>query len=1316
MSVENYIKSGKLNDKLLWVGSDLPRHDLATIMATLIYLRWSDFMEAEHEAMAAFDGIDYQPVLPAAYHWRSWHAFAPKELQGFFSNQLLPALEKLNSSHHNSLSTYLIRIAPIVKKIASMSPSAWHPHLTWLADQPFETQSDRRALLDIFDAIIDVSVNRFRGKYAYLITPATSIELLVNLAAPSHGQRVYDPCFGFAGLLTRAYDYVLEQNNGGLFCNYSSLLSIAGVERVSDAFVIGLARLVLSGVDEPQLELGNSLLRSHSENMQNGFDLVLANPPIGMRVDPDGLDHYPIRTRDASSLFIQHALAQLRPDGRALIIVPDGLLFKRSEMYLRRMLVEKHTVEAVMSLPAGTFIPYTGIKTSILIIRRGGKTERIRMLDAEPYFNKHKGKIEVVIRSKQINALVQQFRSKEPAEHSWDVEAEELKKFDYDLTPKRRDLSALTGVLDSIPHEVQILKLGDFCKVMAGRSMPSENLLDYAPFLTDLAEQVLQPGKDKSIPEKDKLKHQDVPYVRIKDIQHGYASKASSWLTPEAASGVDPKWKLKSGDILISKSGSIGKVGLVRNGAVGAIAASGLVILRVDQDLIDPHFLLAYLESNECKKWFDAHARGATIKQISKNIFEELPVPVPPLQIQQNVTRRYVESKVNALNYLVQILTRGEQDPVADWLDRIEPELLRHDELMEDPLDLSFQSGLASRVSEIHNQMADETDSGNLLKPWFTSFASVASSLQGIDTIPPGPGLLSVLQESIRALDYSFSQIKGKLPTEEQARNVTSLLISQLQLACDTMFERVELYINSSTTELRAGETSEISITVENQGFLPLRNLTISTKPDWGSKQIAYLEEGKPKIIDLNGPNHKELDNIKLTIHWNAKLLDGRQVEGSREIVFEVIDSVSGVREEVQLFSGSPYVCGDPVKPERSDVFFGRDELLDQIRRQVMQSGNVVLLEGNRRSGKSSILWHLEGSGAIPGWLGVYCSLQGTEGSRYGAGISTAEIFRKMAKDIIKSLQKLGRSTPLPDGTVLAPGKKARRFNDILQKGISENSPFTDFCDYIEIVLEFLSRDKMGLLLMLDEFDEIQEGIDSGITSPQVPENIRFLIHEYSKFSVILAGTLRLRRLREEYWSALFGLSGFKQRVTSLPSEAAKKLVTSPVQGFFKYSREALERTIYLTAGQPFLLQCLCNRIWDMAAQLKTKSITLDIVDKAGKALVQDNEHFATLWDDVRYERRRLILSICCKEQADRDYVRLGTIHEQLISYGIEIDDETLISDLEFLRELEVIQLTGQSEGGHYNLSIPLMGTWIETQQDFAAIKRKARLETEDQL
>jgi type I restriction enzyme M protein len=66
-----------------------------------------------------------------------------------------------------------------------------------------------------------------------------------------------------------------------------------------------------------------------------------------------------------------------------------------------------------------------------------------------------------------------------------------------------------------------------------------------------------------------------------------------------------------------------------------------------------------------------------------------------------------------------------------------------------------------------------------------------------------------------------------------------------------------------------------------------------------------------------------------------------------------------------------------------------------------------------------------------------------------------------------------------------------------------------------------------------------------------------------------------------------------------------------------------------------------------------------------------------------------------------------------LVSHGIELDDETLIADLEFLRDLELIELVGESSGGHYILAIPLMGAWIERHQDFAAIKSRARAETE---
>jgi type I restriction enzyme M protein len=83
---------------------------------------------------------------------------------------------------------------------------------------------------------------------------------------------------------------------------------------------------------------------------------------------------------------------------------------------------------------------------------------------------------------------------------------------------------------------------------------------------------------------------------------------------------------------------------------------------------------------------------------------------------------------------------------------------------------------------------------------------------------------------------------------------------------------------------------------------------------------------------------------------------DGQQVEVESEVAFDLFtpEVIEGV--DVPRFGGSPYVYGDPVRPESNDVFFGREELLDQIRRQIIHTGNVFLLEGIRRAGKSSIL------------------------------------------------------------------------------------------------------------------------------------------------------------------------------------------------------------------------------------------------------------------------------------------------------------------------------------------------------------------------
>jgi len=1320
--------------------------------SALIYLRWAGFQEAEQEAIAAFDDTDYNPVLPSFLHWRSWYNLPPQEMKELFAGRLPHALEGFNNSRHISLATHLHRIAPAVKDLGRISPRSLEALIRWLADQPFETPGDRRALLDVFDSVLDKTLDKQSGEFR---TPVSICRFLVELAAPATGDRIYDPCFGSAGLLTAAYDYVLRNEKEHFSRGGAPLLTVSGVERNPSAYVIGLTRLALAGIGEPQLELGNSLERTPSNNLQrDGFDVVLCNPPWGMRVNSAGLDYYPVRTTDATALFIQHAISQLRPEGRAVIVVPQGFLFRGGpEQHLRQLLLDKHTVDAVVALPESAFMPYTSVRGNILVLRRGGPTTRIRMAEAEPFFERGKGHQPATMRSDKTEEFVQKLRAPEPSEYCWDVDAESLAKVGWDFSPRRRDHSGLSEVLDSLRAKLNVVALKECSQISIGRAFKNEQRVDTMGLIEILKAlppkrasieilKALPPKNEKTLdtplPDtntreeaspldgdiKDAQK-QSVPdvslinYIQIWNLKDKKKDETSarhslgrrSWLSAEAAATVDPKWKLRVGDVLLCKSGSIGKADIVRDGEIAAIASERLFVLRPDQDRLDPDFLLAYLKCSVCRAWLVDHARGEWVRHLAKQVIDTLPVPLPPLEIQQRVAAEHREHDVDALEFLVQLLIGGVKEHIAAWIEKISVVLPTDTDAISDPLDLSIVDRVATEVRYIRNEAAHGRHGDSSLSQWILRFGEAVSSLCGIHTVPRGPGLLSVLQESARGLRDAVQAIKGYQPNEAKARNLTGLLTSWLDMACASLLDDVKLVLGTDIGSMPVGEVVDISLEVHNQGTLPVRDLHITTTPDWGSGEFGYLAENATALIHLSGVSPKIPGAFSLTTTWSALKLNGQQIAGSREIPLQVHEAADKGNAGQPDFGGSPYICGDPVRPERNDVFFGRDDLLDQIRRQVVQSGNVVLLEGNRRSGKTSILWHLEGPNAVPGWLGIYCSLQGAQGSRDGVGVPTVEVFRELAISIATSLHALGGVTPLPNGIVLQPGRKlgiARACRD----GISDASSFSDFRNYAETALERLAERNIGLLLMLDEFDKLQEGIDSGVTSPQVPENIRFLVQSYPRFSAILTGSRRLKRLREEYWSSLFGL-GIRFGVTTLSDEAARRLVTEPVKGRLNYSQEAVERAISITAGQPFLLQCLCNRVFDLAAQLKTRTITLDFVEKAGDVLVENNEHFASMWDYARSDRRRFILALCHREAESPDPFRLGVIQERLVSHGIELDDETLIADLEFLRDLELIELVGESSGGHYILAIPLMGAWIERHQDFAAIKSRARAETE---
>lgn len=155
----------------------------------------------------------------------------------------------------------------------------------------------------------------------------------------------------------------------------------------------------------------------------DGFDFVLANPPFSGKLDKDRIvDDVKVGTTTATEiLFIKHMMDSLRPGGRCGVIVPEGVLFGSTGAHkeLRRQLVENNTVEAVLSLPGGVFQPYSGVKTSVLVFRQGGRTERVMFLHADADGYKLDAQHDTPIAADDLPGLVAAFNSREDLWEDW---------------------------------------------------------------------------------------------------------------------------------------------------------------------------------------------------------------------------------------------------------------------------------------------------------------------------------------------------------------------------------------------------------------------------------------------------------------------------------------------------------------------------------------------------------------------------------------------------------------------------------------------------------------------------------------------------------------------------------------------------------------------------------------------------------------------------------------------------------------------------------------------------------------------------------
>ncbi|WP_415763209.1 N-6 DNA methylase [Pseudomonas sp. CP4] len=226
---------------------------------------------------------------------------------------------------------------------------------------------------DAFEYLL--SVLGSQGDAGQFRTPRHIIDFIVEVIKPLKHDRIIDPACGTAGFLISAWKHILETNQkdrpGDLLTpDERNKLStnIRGYDISPDMVRLSLVNLYLHGFPNPQIDEYDTLT---SEERWNEYaDVILANPPF---MSPKGgikpHKRFTIQATRSEVLFVDYIAEHLSPNGRAGIIVPEGIIFQSGTAYknLREMLVKKSLV-AVISLPAGVFNPYSGVKTSILIL------------------------------------------------------------------------------------------------------------------------------------------------------------------------------------------------------------------------------------------------------------------------------------------------------------------------------------------------------------------------------------------------------------------------------------------------------------------------------------------------------------------------------------------------------------------------------------------------------------------------------------------------------------------------------------------------------------------------------------------------------------------------------------------------------------------------------------------------------------------------------------------------------------------------------------------------------------------------------------
>ena len=446
----------------------------------ILFLRILDEREQLEATEAQIVGAAFTPSLSYPYRWQDWASPDGKkrqELQNgmagdvfdFVNEDLIPYLHELKeqpsaTSRQKVISEIIsgveqVRIdternfLDVIDKVDEIRQEAIDPTHIFTLSQAYEGLLLRMG-----------EKNNDGGQF---FTPREIIRAMVKVVAPKLGETVFDPGCGTGGFLAQSYTYMKDKLGDAATADQMSAIATKtfyGKEKENLIYPICLSNLVLHGIDEPNIWHGNTLTGNEEygglfQSAPQLFDVILMNPPFGGREGQEAQTRYAYKTGATQVLFLQEVIDSLASNGRAGIVVDEGLLFRTNEIAFvqtKRKLLDECDLYCILSLPGGVFSQAgAGVKTNLLFFNKGSHTESIWYYDlSDLKVGKRKP-----LTASHFDEFLKLLPGREESENSWTVTRAEIEEKNYDLkavNPNRVeevDTRTPEELLDIIEHK-----------------------------------------------------------------------------------------------------------------------------------------------------------------------------------------------------------------------------------------------------------------------------------------------------------------------------------------------------------------------------------------------------------------------------------------------------------------------------------------------------------------------------------------------------------------------------------------------------------------------------------------------------------------------------------------------------------------------------------------------------------------------------------------------------------------------------------------------------------------------------------------------